>query len=1231
MSKASVSARRALVILCVVFFLIPFGVRGAKHALRNIKNDPNDWLPSDFPETVELKWFGKHFVGEKFVVITWPACSADDQAYKAFIDKLSFYTQPSTQTTASVVNLGEDAAAEPAEDVDESYPSEAERARMLGDRLGLFFTGDYKEDWGDRGEKWLLGKKDQWYFITPDGELYRWTGGMGLPELTVRAVQRGFGHKKAKGEKVAQVGGPTTDTSANPYHKNPRLLTARRFASISTGPQLLAELSSPQGPLWPSMDYGDEDKPFAVRALAYERLTGSLFGNSPVDGIQWTEEDFRQRAPAEKLKELPDDWQEIFTVFVEQIVLDEFDDDIEKLRAASLFHQEFYWGLLFDELGVEPPSRQTCIIATLNDVAKADLAKVVGRPLLGKPRGLVLALAQECSVSTDEKGGDLRLGGPPVDNVAIDEEGTRTLVKLVGFSALLGFLMSFLCFRSVVVTIMVFVVGGVSAIAGLAFVFYSGQTVDAILMSMPAVVYVLGLSGAVHIVNYYRDSLKDHSPDQAPWVALRIGWWPCTIAASTTAIGLISLYLSNIVPIAKFGLFSALGVLGTLVMLFAYLPSALVTWPPGFKPPSGSNDGDDEQSFSDWLQAATTRFWLRVGGAVVHHHRAVAFVGVFIMIGFVVGLFRINTSVKLMELFDPNAKIIADYHWLEANLGKLVPMEVIVRIFPERLAETEMDAGDAIDRQLQYSLLERLEITDRIQRIVESHFGPAGADTVGRGVSAATFFKLPPPTAQSTILNRRSQTRRVTNTRLVKNYDQLLQMDYLRRDKSAETRDSELWRISLRIGALNGVDYGEFVHDLKYVVEPVLTAHRYRDEILRKLHESDAEDGFSKKRVVFLGMDKPGDPLQPTKETASLSPQLQSDICFSTLQDLLTVKGFTKAYRPSWHNPLDQDADDLRQVLAQADCVVLTRNHSSYDIEELKTAGLAFIDARDHVFSINKDGVTSLPTAAQRNQTIQAVYTGAVPVIYKAQRTLLTSLINSIAWAFCMIAIVMMLLLRSGKLSPTNIIGVRSGLLSMIPNVFPVVLIFGAMGHLGLQVDIGTMMTASVAMGVAVDDTIHFLIWFRKGIAQGMSRFGAIALAYKHVATAMTQTTLIGGLGLSVFYWSTFTPTQRFGVMMLTLLSAALVGDLIFLPALLAGPLGRFFCPKGTKLKSEGDDFAMVMAEAATPSVEQPVTEPAVQAAPPPPPHAAPTGVAETPHAQRIGDRLVRRDDRHDV
>ena len=101
------------------------------------------------------------------------------------------------------------------------------------------------------------------------------------------------------------------------------------------------------------------------------------------------------------------------------------------------------------------------------------------------------------------------MGGPPVDNVAIDEEGSITLVRLVSFSIALGLGLSFLCFRSISATIMVFFVGGIAAIISLAYVWWLGSSVDAIMMSMPSLVYVLGLSGAAHIINYYREAVDE--------------------------------------------------------------------------------------------------------------------------------------------------------------------------------------------------------------------------------------------------------------------------------------------------------------------------------------------------------------------------------------------------------------------------------------------------------------------------------------------------------------------------------------------------------------------------------------------------------------------------------------------------------------------------------------------------------------------------------------------------
>ncbi|MEK6249617.1 MAG: hypothetical protein N2C12_15650, partial [Planctomycetales bacterium] len=61
---------------------------------------------------------------------------------------------------------------------------------------------------------------------------------------------------------------------------------------------------------------------------------------------------------------------------------------------------------------------------------------------------------------------------------------------------------------------------------------------------------------------------------------------------------------------------------------------------------------------------------------------------------------------------------------------------------------------------------------------------------------------------------------------------------------------------------------------------------------------------------------------------------------------------------------------------------------------------------------------------------------------------------------------------------------------------------------------------------------------------------------------AMTQTTMIAGFGLIVFWLSSFQPVSQFGLLMFLLLASALVGDLVFLPALLAGPAGKLFCRK---------------------------------------------------------------------
>lgn len=190
------------------------------------------------------------------------------------------------------------------------------------------------------------------------------------------------------------------------------------------------------------------------------------------------------------------------------------------------------------------------------------------------------------------------------------------------------------------------------------------------------------------------------------------------------------------------------------------------------------------------------------------------------------------------------------------------------------------------------------------------------------------------------------------------------------------------------------------------------------------------------------------------------------------------------------------------------------------------------------------------------------VVSGMVPIFLRTQEAVLESLIRSFAYAFIIIAIVMMIVLKDFV----------AGLLTMLPNLWPVGVVFGLISWSGLDVDIGTMITASVALGIAVDGTLHLLTWFREGIAEGKTSEEAIALAMGHCAPALWQTSMAVGLGLFMLSFADLLLVSRFGWLMATLIFAALIADLILLPAMLAGSLGTWIA---RRVKPEDQDASM--------------------------------------------------------
>ncbi len=1177
--KSALGVPNALVLLMLIFFFVPFAGRGARMALQKTENNVKDWLPSDFRETEELAWFAKRFVSEQFIVATWDGCRQDDQRLRMFVSKLRSEQAPGP---------------------DDDATSDYFRAKRLGAEYALFLGQDDYFNWGGKNEKWLVDENGKSYYVTPGGRLYRWEGNPNIVSGAWRLLTRATGSFHLEGQFVAAFGDPGTDGAPNPFWSDPRLLTAPLFKTVETGPDLVEQLAGEGGAL------ATATEPKAGQRDAIARLTGTMFGPPVPSDFQWTSKSLDELLTDEKLAQLPEGWESIWDLVVQREVDERYGGDLAAFRSADPVDQARVWYDFFDAVAVDEPQRQTCAVLTLTEPARRNLARVIGRGMLGQAPGRLFEIGEECGVAAPPKPSTapppfswmaakapqpnpvIRIGGPPVDNVAIDEEGTITLVRLIGYSLALGLGLSLLLLRSPRLMMMVFFVGGVSAMASLSMVWWCNASVDAILLTMPSLVYVLGMAGAIHIVNYYRDATLEKGQAGAAERAIAHAVMPCSLAAVTTAIGLLSLCSSNILPIRKFGIFSAMGVMATLVLLYLYLPSALTIFPPR------------EKAIREAGQKAAQgilRFWEAIGAFILRRHWWVNAVCIAMFVGLGLGLFKIQTSVQLLKLFDSQSQIIKDYAWLEENFGRLVPMELVVR-FPQTLqrppeASDDASAEELKNSRMQLSLLERAEAVSRVQDVLQEQFGYAGRNVVGRGMSAVTLLRdMPEPWPGF------NAPRSAYNRKLQKGLPELLATDYLAIEDDKAALGSELWRISLRLGALNNVDYGQFVHELRVAVEPVVAAYRCRQQVIQKiLSQHDAFDDRFHGSVLVLGQGKPNK--QPDAATANESVAQQTDgggadqqhrlngskIFAETLSHCFVNETISQPY---WHDPEQLPLSEpinydrwLTILRDKAQCVVILRDHPDYDLDFIVQQNPNVIDARQMFAQFQENAIPNL--AAEHKPValstypgeMDVVYTGVVPVVYKAQRTLLTSLIESVAWAFVLIAVVMTCLLSPARsvlsaFRPGNLAqAIGSSAISMIPNVFPVVIIFGIMGHRGTLVDIGSMMTASVAMGVAVDDTIHFLTWFRDGLRRGLDRRDAIFVAYKHVAPAMTQTTLIGGLGLSVFALSTFTPTQRFGKLMLALLAAALVGDLIFLPALLASPLGRIFSVRGKRRNAD--------------------------------------------------------------
>lgn len=189
------------------------------------------------------------------------------------------------------------------------------------------------------------------------------------------------------------------------------------------------------------------------------------------------------------------------------------------------------------------------------------------------------------------------------------------------------------------------------------------------------------------------------------------------------------------------------------------------------------------------------------------------------------------------------------------------------------------------------------------------------------------------------------------------------------------------------------------------------------------------------------------------------------------------------------------------------------------------------------------------------NEYFDITFTGTSVVASEGTQYLVNNLFSSLAFAIVSIGVLMAILFRSWRMV----------VISMVPNLIPLFFTGGIMGYFGIPLKPSTLLVFSIAFGISVDDTIHFLAKYRQELKyRDWDLRECVIIAIRESGLGMFYTSIILFCGFSVFMFSQFGGTQALGLLISITLIVAMITNLIVLPSLLL-TLDKFITTKSFK------------------------------------------------------------------
>ena len=293
---------------------------------------------------------------------------------------------------------------------------------------------------------------------------------------------------------------------------------------------------------------------------------------------------------------------------------------------------------------------------------------------------------------------------------------------------------------------------------------------------------------------------------------------------------------------------------------------------------------------------------------------------------------------------------------------------------------------------------------------------------------------------------------------------------------------------------------------------------------------------------LVLDGGQPGAVMQPRilkamKDLQEFSIQNGADAAFSYSDIVSVVNGAVvsspKAVLPTDKIALDNlDKDYLSQDEDASHLITADRSKA---VVLIRTDFYGSNQMRDFLEKVENFARTSLPQSFKVNTT------GIFVLLNHASDTVASTQATSLTVAMLLILAMVTVLFKSVKL----------GIIAIIPNTIPILFTFGFMGWSGITLDINTSLVASIVLGLAVDNAVHFIIRFARNRAISSGNKEAVILSLMQSGKPIIFANLTLVFAFAIFILSQFNPIQISGMLSSVAIFACMVGNLLFLPVLL--------------------------------------------------------------------------------